>query len=79
MGAYRSGGVASELLAPVVHSLRSDLNDRIKRAVGIFLTVFASGILLPLAIDDEEVFVLARGQIEPGPPDTLFIAFEGAG
>ena len=61
MGVYRSGGATSEPQAPVVHSLRSDLNHRIKRAVGIFLTVFAAGILLPLAIDDEEVFVLAGG------------------
>ena len=41
--------------------------------------VFAVGAFLPLAIDDEEVLVLARRQIGSGPPITTLIAFEVAG
>ena len=78
-GACRSGGEARESLVPAAHALCSDLNDRIKGAVGIFLSVFAAGIFLPLAIDDDEVFVLAGGHVELGPPGTLLIALEGAG
>ena len=55
------------------------LDDPIKRAVGICRVLFAVGGFLPLAIDDEEVVVLARRLIGSGPPITILIALVGAG
>ena len=77
----RNGSAKNEPLVAVSPrgSFFPDAHDRIERTEGVGFAVVANGVFLSLAIDDMAIFVLAGRQVQPGAPDALLTAFEGAG